>query len=868
MVPLSRASGDPDSAIATIHDFDDLASPDEIRILRLSSGQPQDPLHGVLEKYRLREFSGYETLSYTWACYDDGNNQHLTDHSKSRVIYLGDYWDAFPITENCDHALRRLRDPDRPRLIWVDAICINQKNKIERGHQVDMMHRIYGNAHAVAVYLGTASADSDLAMQLLRHPDRLSDLSKVTSRELSSLASLFQRPYFTRTWVVQEVALARSLRLYCGNEEVFVPAYSPEAPFWELIPPEIIPAWLKYARRWNHARGHRFLSLIQDTRACQCSDPRDRVFALFGLAPDPELVADYHLSADQVYTKVASYILKVDLWRALSVLDLATNSAPSGVRPSWVPDWSQNDIFDLTARLTQHRTYASPDQRVRAFLVALDAEYPGFWGSEGAANETAENKDIAYVIFDQRLTNRWASNAHWLDPRVSDIGRLTIRGIPLRFASHPAILKEHILVFHNRARTALLLFEFRRRWPQLSSTSHPLVLWLPGNEVAVLVPVEGSPEFRLVGVSKAEIYHIDNGGEPRQLPESVKSFVVEPYSVEEQTILNGALSQPSLFPRLGQSNRFWKVSPEDWLRDGVSVELLLSDLCTEYHVTEMQLWGQWKTLQSKGQAMLWNRAFIVSILNQLHHQESSQHGTSPRYNSQSVTGEQERDGQNGTCFIANFLSLFITNPSSKGFVEDSPRDALEDPSDPNEEPLDFLRHWAAVTLRLISHLAMAETYPFIEQCSFPGLDLVSRAEEVWRSHMTVAERAIRREQASDSDVAGCSGGSTEFTMRRIAWQRFGAFDGVADEDIGVALEGDSTVEKYWDWAEMDRIKETRQEHWTALNQLRSQLREECSGMSNLHIDLTRMREKIGTRLVLEDMGLQVDGLVDEMVTIQ
>src|SRR3569833_655420 len=95
MVPLSRASGDPDSAIATIHDFDDLAPPDEIRILRLSSGQPQDPLHGVLEKYRLREFSGYETLSYTWACYDDGNNQRLTDHSKSRVIYLGDYWTLF-----------------------------------------------------------------------------------------------------------------------------------------------------------------------------------------------------------------------------------------------------------------------------------------------------------------------------------------------------------------------------------------------------------------------------------------------------------------------------------------------------------------------------------------------------------------------------------------------------------------------------------------------------------------------------------------------------------------------------------------------------------------------------------------------------
>src|SRR3569833_4682543 len=102
-------------------------------------------------------------------------------------------------------------------------------------------------------------------------------------------------------------------------------------------------------------------------------------------------------------------------------------------------------------------------------------------------------------------------------------------------------------------------------------------------------------------------------------------------------------------------------------------------------------------------------------------------------------------------------------------------------------------------------------------------------------------------------------------MRRIAWQRFGAFDGEADEDIGVALEGDSTVEKYWDWAEMDRIKETRQEHWTALNQLRSQLREECSGMSNLHIDLTRMRENFGSRLVLEDMGLQVDGFVVVLV---
>ena len=97
-----------------------------------------------------KEEHDYEALSYTWAT-EDG------DCKRSSQIRCGGtrIW----VTKNCELALRYLRKENSNRVLWVDAICINQKDNKERGHQVGMMRNVYSKATEVLVWLGESSKE-------------------------------------------------------------------------------------------------------------------------------------------------------------------------------------------------------------------------------------------------------------------------------------------------------------------------------------------------------------------------------------------------------------------------------------------------------------------------------------------------------------------------------------------------------------------------------------------------------------------------------------------------------------------------------------------------------------------------------------
>jgi hypothetical protein len=101
---------------------------------------------------------------------------------------------------------------DKVRTIWVDALCIDQKNTIERGSQVQMMGQIYRNASRVLVWLGEAEGGSDQAMDLInRMPHSLGDLDRALNEQRTiptitdvvwrHVAELLGREYFRRLWV-------------------------------------------------------------------------------------------------------------------------------------------------------------------------------------------------------------------------------------------------------------------------------------------------------------------------------------------------------------------------------------------------------------------------------------------------------------------------------------------------------------------------------------------------------------------------------------------------------------------------------------------------------------------------------------------
>ncbi|KAL7924575.1 heterokaryon incompatibility domain-containing protein [Trichoderma austrokoningii] len=127
---------------------------DHIRILSLApSANLSDPIHVELSVVKLADEPTFIALSYVWG-------------SSVQKLPITCNGEDFHVTENLDTALRHLRSEDSERIFWIDAICINQKDDIERGYQVSLMKDVYRMASTVVVWLGEADADSDLVFPL------------------------------------------------------------------------------------------------------------------------------------------------------------------------------------------------------------------------------------------------------------------------------------------------------------------------------------------------------------------------------------------------------------------------------------------------------------------------------------------------------------------------------------------------------------------------------------------------------------------------------------------------------------------------------------------------------------------------------
>ena len=122
--------------------FDELNSQErEIRVIALLPGQWSETIRCVLTVVGLGKRPAYQALSYVWG--DLGSRHEILVNQHS-----------IPVTRNLFLALRRLRSPDAVRMIWIDALCINQANVDERNQQVMLMGHIYKNASEVLIWLG------------------------------------------------------------------------------------------------------------------------------------------------------------------------------------------------------------------------------------------------------------------------------------------------------------------------------------------------------------------------------------------------------------------------------------------------------------------------------------------------------------------------------------------------------------------------------------------------------------------------------------------------------------------------------------------------------------------------------------------
>lgn len=168
--------------------------PGSIRLLRLLPHEDKNaPIQCQLFDYSLQE-SGkrmhlYEALSYVWG-----------DSDNPRSIYIGEH--KLPVTRNLHAALSHLRNFSLERIIWVDAICIDQNNTKEKEQQIRFMAKIYSQASRVLVWLGEAADNSDQALEEIRAAGGKATNSLNDETIQSAVLALLQRPWFQRIWVL------------------------------------------------------------------------------------------------------------------------------------------------------------------------------------------------------------------------------------------------------------------------------------------------------------------------------------------------------------------------------------------------------------------------------------------------------------------------------------------------------------------------------------------------------------------------------------------------------------------------------------------------------------------------------------------
>lgn len=115
-----------------------------VRLLTLDPGESDAPLIGKLNCVDVNDdLEEYDPVSYVWG-----------DPTRTHEILLGDKRQPLGLTTNLYNALKRFRQPDTEKRLWVDQICINQDDPDERSQQVQFMNVIYKNAGHVLVWLG------------------------------------------------------------------------------------------------------------------------------------------------------------------------------------------------------------------------------------------------------------------------------------------------------------------------------------------------------------------------------------------------------------------------------------------------------------------------------------------------------------------------------------------------------------------------------------------------------------------------------------------------------------------------------------------------------------------------------------------
>ncbi|KAL8364579.1 hypothetical protein RB595_003730 [Gaeumannomyces hyphopodioides] len=401
-----RSSTDPKESAALYKDL----PKDSVRLLRLLPHQDENsPIKcqlitcPILGSGRTHP---YEALSYVW-----GSEENTLS------IYI-DGVEHF-VRANLHHALSHLRNCFMERILWIDAICINQNDNKEKGQQVQSMAKIYARANRVIVWLvdppnngdqsdnGDQAGGGGRALEAIRAAAAAAAAEKqrvdsqLDERERRAILGLLGRKWFQRIWVLQEVAAARHVLIKYGSTEidgyafcvglgVLGPFYKTHPNLQALIPP--IAHLIKdavFRRRHDRddtSRPARFSlnirplgELVDMYHTRKATVPLDKVYALLGMSSDDpaaKIEANYTSSWEDLLRKLVHFSLSsqvsVSTWDGEEVAVIEAKGYVLGEVSSAGKDTTPDDRqhVEITWKTTLSRSDAKGEQSSRFALQA------------------------------------------------------------------------------------------------------------------------------------------------------------------------------------------------------------------------------------------------------------------------------------------------------------------------------------------------------------------------------------------------------------------------------------------------------------------------------------------------------------------
>ncbi|KAL8346338.1 hypothetical protein RB598_000306 [Gaeumannomyces tritici] len=368
----------------------------QIRVLRLLPGPPSEPIRCQLDTVSLEGDVAYQAVSYVWG--SDQLSQFVIVERGNNNNNKGARLD---VTASAHAVLKKLRSRWQERVLWIDGLCINQKDEDEKSSQVQMMGRVYAGAWRVVAYLGPSETaplvQSHLARIRYLRQGRGMSIRQIRDAMLDSapgwlaLRHFFSNPWFTRVWIAQEVVLSAELHLIYGDICMDWGAISQsiEVLVHLIIRPFLLQdndsdsspgrsairegldgacAMLELHGDFKSRPSEMTLGAVLECALCfNCGDKRDKIYGLLSLVKDPKVTPNYRTDYQEVYCSTMRQIIWAD--GAIKALHYAGNGSrkPVAGLPSWVSDWQYSSLSGL-----YNREYTAGTDRPSTVLVDPD----------------------------------------------------------------------------------------------------------------------------------------------------------------------------------------------------------------------------------------------------------------------------------------------------------------------------------------------------------------------------------------------------------------------------------------------------------------------------------------------------------------